>query len=113
MAAVQGAPVQDVVMEDAVSDVVDESQVMKDEMKELFRMFHLDGNKTVSDFVKESNEGRWPTSYETMKDAVSRYYRFLESMCLSQVDEEVGLKKYSEVTKDGLGEVAHEVTMNP
>ena len=110
MAAVQGAPVQDVVMEDAVSEVVDEGQVMRNELQELFRVFHLDGAKTVSDFVKESNDGRWPTTYETMKDAVSRYHRFLESMVLSQVDEELGLKKYSEVTQNGIGEVSHEVT---
>ena len=90
--------------------MVDESQVMRDEIKELFRMFHLDGQKTVGDFVKESNGGRWPTTYATMKDAVSRYYRFLECMCLSQVDDDLGFKKYSEVTRDGLGEVAHEVT---
>ena len=35
MAAGQGAPVQDVVMEDAVSEVIDEGQVMRNELQEL------------------------------------------------------------------------------
>ena len=45
-----------------------------------------------------------------MKDAVSRYNKFLESMVLTQVDDALALQKFAEVTRDGLGEVAHEVT---
>ena len=54
MAAVQVAPVQDVAMEDVGSEVVDESQIMRDQLKQLFRMFHEDGQKTLNDFVKET-----------------------------------------------------------
>ena len=58
MAAAQVAPVQDVAMEDAGSEVVDESQIMRDQLKELFKMFHEDGQKTLKEFVQESNGGR-------------------------------------------------------
>ena len=106
MAAVQGA---DVVME--VNDEVNNhDQVLRGELTELMKQFHVDGHKSLAEFVKSSNAGQWPCTYESMKDAVSNYYRFLESMCLSQVGQEVALKKYSEVTKEGLGEVSHEVT---